>query len=153
MSKLTLHGDALKVAAARLGIPAPEEPKQPPVTVTPQEARRRRRAAINELWSRLAEEYPAAIAPRNHAPLHPLKIGIDRDIRERYPDVSLRTREGFLRGYVGHPGYLRLLKPDAVRVDLDGNPAGIISEDQAQNADERLAQLAERKKRRDGGTP
>ena len=30
MSKLTLRGDALKVAATRLGIPAPEEPKQPP---------------------------------------------------------------------------------------------------------------------------
>jgi ProP effector len=153
MTTLRLSGASFERAAARLGIPAPEKPKQTPVTVTPQEARRRRRAAINELWARLSEEYPAAIAPRNHAPLHPLKIGIDRDIRERCPDVSLRTRDGFLRGYVGHPGYLRLLKPDAVRVDLDGNPAGIITEDQAQNADERLAQLAERKKRQGGGKP
>ena len=88
----------------------------------------------------------------NHAPLHPLKIGIDRDIRERCPDVSLRTRNESLRRYVGQPSYLRLMtKPGAVRADLDGNPAGIISEDQARNADERLAQLAERKKRRDGG--
>ena len=29
MSKLTLHGDALKVAAARLGITAPNEQKEP----------------------------------------------------------------------------------------------------------------------------
>jgi ProP effector len=152
MSKLILHGDALKVAAAQLGIPAPEEPKQPPIT--PQEARRHRRAAINELWSRLAKEYPAAIAPRNHAPLHPLKIGIYRDIRERYPDVSLRTRNEFLRRYVGQPSYLHLLtKPGAVRLDLDGNQAGIVTDEQARNADERMAQLAERKKRHDGGAP
>src|SRR3954454_25017025 len=104
MSTLRLSGSSLERAATRLGIPAPNEQKEH--QITPEEARRRRRAAINELWSRLAEEYPAAIAPRNHAPLHPLKIGIDRDIRERYPDVSLRTRDGFLRRYVGHPGYL-----------------------------------------------
>src|SRR4051794_33737176 len=106
MSKLTLRGDALERAATRrgdaleraatrLGIPAPNEQKEP--QITPEEARWRRRAAINALWARLAETYPAAIASRNHAPQHPLKVGIDRDIRERCPDVSLRTRDGFLR--------------------------------------------------------
>src|SRR4051812_37283735 len=150
MSKLTLRGDALKRAAERLGIPAAEEQKQP--SITPEEARRRRRAAINALWARLAETYPAAIASRNHAPQHPLKVGIDRDIRERYPDVSLRTRHEFLRRYVGQPGYLYLLtKPGAVRLDLDGNPAGVVTEDQAKNAAERLAQLAPQKTKHDGG--
>src|SRR4051812_46721354 len=150
MSKLTLRGDALKRAAERLGIPAAEEQKEP--QITPEEARRRRRAAINALWARLAETYPAAIASRNHAPLHPLKIGIDRDIRERCPDVSLRTRDEFLRCYVGQPSYLRLLtKPGAVRVDLGGNPADTVTEDQTRNAEQRLAQLAERKKRQGGG--
>jgi ProP effector len=151
MRTLRLSGSSLERAAARLGIPAPNEQKEP--QITPEEARRRRRAAINALWARLAEEYPTAIALRNHAPLHPLKIGIDRDIRERCPDVSLRTRNEFLHRYVGQPSYLRLLKPDAVRVDLDGNQAGTITEDQAQNAVERLAQLAERKKRRKADTP
>ena len=102
----------------------------------------------------LPKNIPRTIAPQNHAPLHPLKIGIDRDIRERCPDVSLRTRNEFLRRYVRQARYLRLLtKPGAVRVDLDGNPAGTITEDQAQNATERLAQLAARNKRHDGGAP
>src|SRR3954471_8495967 len=150
MTTLRLSGPSLERAAARLGIPAPNEQKEP--QITPEEARRRRRAAINTLWARLAEEYPAAIAPQGHAPLHPLKIGIDRDIRERCPDVSLRTRHEFLRRYVGQPSYLRLLtKPGAVRLDLDGNPAGIVTEDQAKNAAERLAQLAPQKTKHDGG--
>src|SRR3954452_15070595 len=132
MTTLRLSGSSLERAATRLGIPAPNEQKEP--QITPEEARRRRRAAINALWARLAETYPAAIAARNYAPLHPLKIGINQDIRERCPDVPLRTRDGFLRRYVGHTGYLRLLKPGAVRVDLDGNQAGIVTDDQAQNA-------------------
>ena len=121
MSKLTLRGDALKVAAARLGILASEESKQQPITH--EEARRRRRAAVNTLWARLAEEYPAVIAPQNHAPRHPLKIGVDRDIREQCPDVSLRTRDEFLRLYVGQPRYLHLLtKPGAVRLGSRRQP-------------------------------
>jgi ProP effector len=152
MSTLRLSGSSLERAAARLGIPAPNEQKEP--QITPEEARRRRRAAINALWARLAETYPAAIAPHNRASQHPLKIGIDRDIRERFPDVSLRTRNEFLRRYVGQPSYLRLLtKPGAGRVDLDGNPAGTVTEDQAKNATERLAQLAARNKRHEGGKP
>src|SRR3954447_6710343 len=104
MNKLTLRGDALKRATDRLGIPASEETKPP--SITPQEARRRRRDAVNTLWTRLAEAYPAAVAPRNHAPLHPLKIGIDHDIRERCPDVSLKTRREFIRRYTKQIGYL-----------------------------------------------
>src|SRR4051812_5670891 len=151
MSKLTLRGDALKRAAERLGIPAAEEQKQP--SITPEEARRRRRAAINALWARLAETYPAAIAPRNHTPLHPLKIGIDQDIRERCPDVPLKTRDGFLRRYVGQPSYQRLLtKLGAVRVDLDGDEAGAVSEDQAQQAAEKLSARAAGNKPRDGAS-
>jgi sRNA-binding protein len=149
MSKLTLRGDALERAAARLGMPVSEEPKQSPIT--PQEARRRRRAAVNALWAQIAEIYPAAIAPRNHAPRHPLKIGVDQDIRELYPDVSLKVRRAFIRGYVRQIGYFRLLIAGTARVGLDGMPAGLVTEDQAQNAAEQLAQLGARKKRQDGG--
>jgi sRNA-binding protein len=149
--KLTLRGDALERAAARLGMPAPEEQKQP--QITREEARRRRRDAVNALWARLAEAYPAAIAPRNHVPLHPLKIGIDQDIREKCPDVSLKTRRQFIRDYVGQVGYLRLLVTGTARVGLDGAADGIVTEDQAQNAKERLAQRAASNQRHDGGTP
>jgi ProP effector len=151
MSKLTLRGEALERAAARLGLPAPEEIKPPPIS--PQEARKRRRDAVNALWNRLAETYPAAIARRNQAPLHPLKIGIDHDIREQCPDVPLRTHREFIRRYVGQVGYLRLLIAGTARVDLDGNPAGIVTDEHAQNAAERLAQLRKHNKRQDGGGP
>jgi sRNA-binding protein len=152
MTKLTLRGDALERAAARLGIPipAPEEIKP---QITPQEARRRRQAAVNALWARLAEKYPAAITPQNHAPRHPLKLGINRDIQERCPDVSLRTRREFLRQYVRQVGYLRLLVAGTARVGFDGVPSGEVTEDQAQNAVEKLAQRAVRNKRQDGGEP
>src|SRR4051794_24881400 len=151
MSKLTLRGDALKRATDRLGIPASEEKNPPPIT--PEEARRRRQAAINALWARLAEKYPAAITPQNHAPLHPLKLGINRDIQERCPDVSLRTRREFLHQYARQFGYLRLLVAGTDRVGLDGMPAGEVTEEQTRNALERLAQRAARNKRHDGGEP
>src|SRR3954447_15034195 len=151
MSKLTLKGDALERAAARLGIEAPKETKPPPIT--PEEVRRRRQAAVNALWARLAETYPAAITPQNHTPLHPLKLGINRDIQERCPDASLRTRREFLRQYVRQVGYLRLFVAGTARVGLDGVPSGEVTEEQAQNAAERLEQRAARNKRHDGGTP
>src|SRR4051794_26527598 len=114
MTTLRLSGASLERAAARLGIPAPEEPKQP--AITSQEAQRRRRAAIVAFHRRLAADSPNTFAPPNHAPLHPLKIGIDHDIRERYPDVPLKTRRAFIRSYVQQVGYLRLLVAGTARV-------------------------------------
>jgi sRNA-binding protein len=46
-----------------------------------------------------------------------------------------------------------LTKPGTVRVDLGGNPSGEVTEDQAQQATERLAQIATHPKRHNEGAP
>ena len=55
-----------------------------------------------------------------------------------------------IQDYVRQIAYLRLLVAGAARVGLDGVPAGVVTEDEAQHAVERMAQLAARNKRRDG---
>jgi sRNA-binding protein len=154
MSKLTLHGDALERAADRLGIaiPAPEETKPPPIT--PREARKLRRAAVVAFHKRIASDCPAAFAPPNHAPVAALAIGIDAAIADRYRDVPARTRHLFIREYTHQVAYLhRLTIAGGVRVGLDGAPSGEVTEEQAKNAAERLAQLAAGNKSQDGGSP
>jgi hypothetical protein len=62
-----------------------------------------------------------------------------------HPGVATRTVRMTLGQYTNSPEYLALLLPRAVRVDPAGEPAGIVTEAQAQRATERLQQrIAER---------
>lgn len=65
----------------------------------------------------------------------PLKVGIHRDICQRYPDVPRKTIRNFVNGYVYHPAYLRLSAVAQVnRIDLDGEASGVVTEEHAQHA-------------------
>jgi hypothetical protein len=84
--------------------------------------------------SELQNRFPLAFcSPDAPAPWRPLKIGIHREIAETAPDLANPRR--FLRcalgAYVNHLHYLAGHLAGAVRIDLDGNPSGIVTAKQA----------------------
>lgn len=84
----------------------------------------------------LKQRFPALFggAPK------PLKLRIQADIQERAPGVfSKQALSAFFRRYTGGTGYLIAMTKSPHRFDLDGNPAGEISEEHRQVASEELA--------------
>lgn len=99
-------------------------PEKPQIE-TPAESRG---AQTQALQSWLAATYPATFNP--DAPL-PLKIGIHTDLLARHPDLDPATLRRALKRYCERRAYqLALAREGAVRVDLDGQPAGEVAEDQ-----------------------
>lgn len=69
----------------------------------------------------------------------PVKLRIQADIQERAPGkFSKQQLSAFLRRYTGGTGYLIGLTKAKHRFDLDGQPAGEISEEHRQAAQEEL---------------
>lgn len=84
-----------------------------------------------QLFRHLSAKWPAAFnskAPR------PLKIGIHHDIRALDGELSEDELRRALRAYATMPRYLARLDAGAVRVDLDGEPAGVVSDADAATA-------------------
>lgn len=81
--------------------------------------------------STLFERFPSCFswdAPR------PLKIGIHRDIVALgYPIKAVRT---VLSRYCSRPTYRRALVVDAVRVDLEGGDAGVVTKEEVEGANQ-----------------
>ena len=102
-----------------------------------------------EILTFLAECFPQALVREQHLPHKPLKIGIDADIAERCPAVSRIERSVLLHYYCKRTMYLSACVEGALRVDLDGNPAGTVSAADAEHAAAKLAEaLAKREARR-----
>ncbi len=98
---------------------------QTPQICTPAESRGAQTQALRA-W--LAATYPATFNP--DAPL-PLKIGVHVDLLARHPDLDPATLRRALKRYCERRAYqLALAREGAVRVDLDGKPAGEVLEDQ-----------------------
>jgi ProP effector len=75
----------------------------------------------------------------------PLKIGIFRDLITQMDGViTPKELSVGLRYYCGSSAYLRAMAKDAWRVDLDGNPAGSVTANEAAEAKDRLARMAVR---------
>lgn len=104
------------------------------------------------------QEQPAPVAQEREAPVDaaallkqtfpalfaggakPLKLRIQADIQERAPGVfSKQALSAFLRRYTGGTSYLVALTKAPHRFDLDGNPAGEISEEHRKVAADELA--------------
>lgn len=85
-------------------------------------------AILDELRGR----FPLCFPPLGHPPL-PLKVGIGEDIAARLGQPQSRF-SGILWHYAGRFAYLDALTNGALRVDLDGNPAGAVSAEQAKEA-------------------
>jgi hypothetical protein len=89
----------------------------------------------------LLRTYPKCFQPFG-SPKLPLKINIHRDIHARHDcrafNFDLRNA---LVDYAAGATYLRAMITGAVRVDLDGNPAGDVTEEAAKFAADALAKL------------
>ena len=76
----------------------------------------------------------------------PLKIGIHKDIPEGLIEPKI-LRLAFRR-YVNNPGYLNAMRLGAARVDLNGEAAGTVGENDAKIAQARLAGIRKAKQSR-----
>ena len=89
-------------------------------------------ALLTELFPRTFAVYEAR--------RQPLKIGIDKDLVSAVAGaIKPHELTSALAFYTGNAGYLRGLRVGAVRIDLDGNPAGTVTASEAQHAAEVLA--------------
>lgn len=110
--------------------PSPSAPSDPTPSMT-----------VAECASLLKERFPALFGGKPK----PLKLRIQTDIQERSPDTfSKQTLSAFLRRYTMSDAYLRAVSTDTHRYDLDGQPAGELSEEHRQIALQALAQRRER---------
>lgn len=95
-----------------------------------------------------ADMSPAACAAQLKAlfpalfsgPFKPLKLRVQADIQARAPGQFTKAQlSAFLRRYTGNTGYLIALGKATQRFDLDGQPAGELSEEHRAAAREELA--------------
>jgi hypothetical protein len=95
-----------------------------------------KRAAHGDCGPLLRKRFPALFGggPK------PLKLRIQVDIQERAPGVfSKQALSAFFRRYTGSTAYLQAVAQGAHRLDLDGQPAGEISEEHRRGAVDELA--------------
>ena len=97
-----------------------------------------------ELLGQLAALFPII------AKAEPLAIGIDKSLFERVPDLPRKHLRTALRTHTASTRYLKAVVRSPHRFDLDGQPAGEISEEQRMHAkallDERFAKMATQRK-------
>ena len=100
-------------------------------------------AACAELLKR---HFPALFT----GPPKPLKLRIQQDIQQRTPGVFSKGSLGaFFRRYTGSTGYLIALGKASQRFDLDGQPAGDLSEEHRGLARDELARRRQLGRERD----
>ena len=123
----------------RINTPADTTPARPPF-----------RVRVEQAQTLLRERYPALFAA---ADPKPLAIGIHRVLLERHPELDLSGLKRALTLHTGRFSYQKLLKAGAVRFDLDGQPADEVTEEQAEIARQRLAELKAALKAKDRTKP
>ena len=88
-------------------------------------------ATVDAALDLLCETYPKCFV-RYEARRQPLKLGIDRDLLAALDGAVTAHELGrALRIYTANRVYRRRLRAGAVRIDLAGNPAGIVTAEQA----------------------
>jgi sRNA-binding protein len=92
-----------------------------------------RKAAFDTLLV-LREKFPLAFYRLSARERRPLKVGVHHDIAAAAPELGEGEVARALRFYVGDLRYHRACVDCAVRVGLDGEPAGIVTPDQAANS-------------------
>ena len=94
-----------------------------------------------EIIAYLAEKFPLCFSLEGEAKT--LKIGLFQDLSEALKDderVSKTQLRHALRQYTSNWRYLHGCKVGAVRVDLQGNPAGELEQEHADHAAQQLAE-------------
>nr|WP_318381342.1 RNA chaperone ProQ [uncultured Enterobacter sp.] len=98
-----------------------------------------------EVIAFLAERFPHCFSAEGEA--RPLKIGIFQDLVERVEgEMSLSKTQlrSALRLYTSSWRYLYGIKAGATRVDLDGNPCGVLDEQHVEHARKQLEEAKAR---------
>ena len=98
-----------------------------------------------EIVAYLVEQFPACFIAEGEA--KPLKIGIFQDLAARLADderVSKTMLRSALRQYTSSWRYLHGLKAGQARVDLDGNPGELLTEEHIEHAKQALKESKER---------
>ena len=104
-----------------------------------------KRISTKEIIAHLAEKFPACFSIKG--PVKPLKIGIFQDLAEKLSDdetVSKTRLRQALRHYTSSWRYLKSIKVDVFRVDIDGNEIAKIDEEQANYASKTLKESQEK---------
>jgi ProP effector len=96
---------------------------------------RRKHEAADETISKLAQLYPRTFFVYEQR-RRPLVIGVHNALVAHIPQPALCNA---LRHYTGNNFYLRALQAGAVRIDLQGQPAGTVTAAEAAQAQLRLA--------------
>ena len=92
--------------------------------------------SVADCAEQLKQRFPALFA----GAARPLKLRIQADIQERAPGVfSKHVLSAFFRRHTGSTSYLVAMTKSPHRFDLDGNPAGEVSEEHRNAAVEELA--------------
>ncbi len=100
-------------------------------------------AATLEMQVILEERFPACFKPPGQ-PRLPLKVGIDQDIINLAPDLSETDVKQAIKSYVAASEYYLASTEGGVRVDLEGNAAGVVTQDQARWAQIKLGKYKPR---------
>lgn len=96
-----------------------------------------RRAAAKIYEQYLIQNHPTLFGDKPK----PLKIGIHKDLNQTRGPHSHKTMHFFMSRYTQSKTYLQALIKGSSRYDLNGKPAGIVSEQQKQIAQQALEKL------------
>ncbi len=114
--------------------PAEDAPEAAPPAAAGEQAARSHSGA--DCADELRERFPALFG---HG-YKPVKLKIQADIQQRAPGVfSKQALSAFFRRYTGTTGYLTALTHAKQRFDLDGQPAGDLSDEHRKAAVDELA--------------
>ena len=94
-----------------------------------------------EIIAYLADKFPLCFSLEGEA--KPIKIGLFQDLAEALKDdplVSKTQLRHALRQYTSNWRYLHGCREGAVRVDLQGNPAGILEQEHVEHAARQLSE-------------
>nr|MBL8409910.1 osmoprotectant transporter activator [Dechloromonas sp.] len=72
---------------------------------------------------------------RNHSPL---AIGIDKQVLAQWPEVEKKALRLAMRNHTISTRYLKEMEKATVRLNLDGTPAGEVTDENRQHANELL---------------
>jgi len=104
-----------------------------------------KRTSNKEIIAYLAEKFPACFSLEGAA--KPLKIGIFQDLAEKLADdenISKTRLRQALRHYTSSWRYLKSIKKDSYRIDLEGQNAEQIDQEQADYANKTLKESQEK---------
>ena len=99
----------------------------------PEVAKRERFKKAQAVKKRFCEDFPKTFDPKNP---RPLAKGTGKLVRQKYQDCAYNTVRLAVYLWCNQKAYKENLKAGAMRVDLDGNDAGVVLESEIPEFDD-----------------